>query len=92
MHVLQARFHPEQNATKEFVVVAHLVWDGDAGSDRPTVRPAASLMVSGEPPTMLIKLQYLVETTAPDSFERLQTLKSRYWSFVEVASSAREGG
>ena len=91
MRVLQARFHPHQKVPQDFVVVGHVVWEGDVPADRPKVQPAASLMVSGEPATMLIKLQYLVATTAPESFERLQTLKSRYWSFVEVASSTKAG-
>jgi hypothetical protein len=38
--------------------------------------------------TFLSKLAYLVSSTAPDCFERLQHLRSQFWSFVEVAPSA----
>jgi hypothetical protein len=89
MRVLEARFHRHQKATPEFVVVGHVVWDGDAGSDRPTVQPSSSLIDDGAPAMMFVKLQYLVATTVPETFERLQTLRSRFWSFVEVASSTK---
>jgi hypothetical protein len=34
---------------------------------------------------VLSKLQYLVGVSGPDSFERLQSLRSDYWSFVPIA-------
>ncbi|HTA21323.1 MAG TPA: hypothetical protein VK989_18655 [Polyangia bacterium] len=84
MRVLEARFHPRQKVAPEFVVVGHVVWEEGALGDRPTVQPSASLMRDGSPATMLVKLQYLVAVTVPETFERLQTLKSRFWSFVEI--------
>ena len=90
MRVLEARFHPQPKVADGFVVVGHVVWD-DVTTDRPTVQPAASLVGSESPATMLVKLQYLVAITVPGTFERLQSLKSRFWSFVEVTSSAKGG-
>ena len=89
MRVLEARFHPQQKVTPEFVVVGHVVWEEDIASGRPTVQPSPSLMRDGSPATMLVKLQYLVAATVPETFERLQALRSHFWSFVEVPSFAK---
>ena len=89
MRVLEARFHPRQKVAPEFVVVGHVVWEEGVLGDRPTVQPSASLMREGSPATMLVKLQYLVAVTVPETFERLQTLKSRFWSFVEITPSTK---
>jgi hypothetical protein len=91
MHVLEARFYPQQRAVDDFVVVGHVVWPGNAMTGRPTVQPAMSLMAIGAPATMLSKLQYLVEVTVPETFDRLQALKSHFWSFVDVSSSEKGG-
>jgi hypothetical protein len=84
MRVLEARFHPQQKKVDDFLVVAHLVWQGQRASERPVVRPSPSLLLESAPATILSKLQYLVSVTAPGSFERLQSLRSRFWSFIEV--------
>jgi hypothetical protein len=34
---------------------------------------------------MLAKLHFLIVSSAPETFARLQALKSQFWSFVEVA-------
>lgn len=87
MRVLQARFYPQQVAVDDFVVVGHVVWEENGTKGLPIVQPSASLMNTATPATMLSKLQYLVAMTAPEeSFERLQSLKSRFWSFVEVTA------
>jgi hypothetical protein len=91
MRVLEARFHPQHGTTGEFIVVAHVVWEKDAQSSAPTVQPAASLINSGTPATMLAKLQFLVTNTAPETFTRLQALKSQFWSFVEVTAASKAG-
>ena len=72
-------------------MVGHVVWEEGMATSQPTVQPSASLIHEGAPATMLVKLQYLVANTVPETFERLQTLKSRFWSFVEVASSTKGG-
>jgi len=47
-------------------------------------------MKMDSPVPFLSKLGYLVSSTAPDCFERLKRLRSRFWSFVEVAPSMIE--
>ena len=89
MRVLEARFHPQQKVVPDFVVVGHVVWEEDVLGDRPTVQPSSALMHAGSAATMLVKLQYLVAVTAPGTFERLQALRSQFWSFVEVTSSTK---
>jgi hypothetical protein len=90
MRVLEARFHPKVDSP--FVIVGHLVWLGRPQHEPAIVRPAPSLLAQGSPATFLSKLDYLVSATAPDCFEGLQQLRSRFWSFVEVAPVTLAGG
>jgi hypothetical protein len=83
MRVLEARFHPQRDGADDFIVVAHVVWEGDERGEPPNVQPAATLAGTSAA-TMLIKLQFLVARAAPESFARLQSLKSQFWSFVDV--------
>jgi hypothetical protein len=78
MRVLEARFHPGNGM--DYFVVGRVVWQGGS----PVVEPAPTLMLEAEPTAIISKLRYLVTATAPESFERLQTLHSRFWSFVEI--------
>ena len=89
MRVLEARFHRQRKVVPDFVVVGHVVWEEDVLGDRPTVQPSASLMNEGSPATMLVKLQYLVAVTVPETFDRLQAMRSQFWSFVEVTASTK---
>ena len=50
----------------------------------PVVQPSSALLSRAEPATLLSKLQYLVALNGAASFERLQVLRSQFWSFVEV--------
>ena len=84
MLVLEARFHSGPRDQAPSIVVGHVVWSDD-GDAHPIVRPASSLVNQDTPATLLSKLQYLVTTTAPDSFHRLQGLHSVFWSFVDVS-------
>ena len=90
MRVLEARFHPRSGS--EFFVVGHVVWHGRPAREYPVVQPAPLLVREAEPTAILSKLRYLVTATAPDSFEGLQNLHSRFWSFVEVEPAIRKGG
>ncbi len=90
MRVLEARFHPQQKTGGEFIVVGHVVWDSD--DRRPVVQPSRALMARSEPATLLSKLQYLVSTSGQQGFDRLQLLRSQFWSFVEIPQSSLLGG
>jgi hypothetical protein len=90
LRVLEARFHPRQKSGGDFIVVGHVVWEGDDG--RPVVQPSSALLTRGEPATLLSKLQYLVSINGRESFERLQVLRSQFWSFVEVPLVSSSGG
>ncbi|HXU62749.1 MAG TPA: hypothetical protein VN962_13660 [Polyangia bacterium] len=90
MRVLEARFHPQQKTGGEFIVVGHVVWDHE--DRRPVVQPSTALMTRSEPATLLSKLQYLVSTSGQQGFDRLQLLRSQFWSFVEIPQSSPSGG
>ena len=84
--VLEARFRFDAAEDAEPITVAHVVW-AHARDKHPIVQPSFSLQRHPGPATILVKLQYLVEMTAPDSFARLQALHSRYWSFIDVSAA-----
>jgi hypothetical protein len=92
VRVLEARFHPRQKGIGDFIVVGHLVWEGEGERARPTVQPSTALLMRNEPATLLSKLQYLVSVNGPESFQRLQILRSQFWSFVEVPLHSSSGG
>lgn len=80
MRMLEARFHPKMGS--DYLVVGHLRWSSGLEREWPLVE-----LTGGSPWTqgnLLSKLEYLVSITRPCSFERLQTLRSQFWSFVEV--------
>lgn len=85
MRVLEARFHPRQKAGGDFIVVGHVVLEGERA--RPVVQPSSSLLARGEPATLLSKLQYLVSSNGQEAYERLRVLRSQFWSFVEISHS-----
>lgn len=82
MRVLEARFHPQGGEV--YFVVGQLVWQRRSEDDSPMVEPAPELISEADAATTLSKLRYLITATAPGSFERLQSLRSRFWSFVEI--------
>jgi hypothetical protein len=81
MRVLEARFHPRRRQQSDVIMFGYLVWRGRRSGERPVFEPARATV----PDPVLSKLRYLVGVTAPDSFERLQALRSDYWSFVPIA-------
>lgn len=90
MRVLAARFHSGKKGRGEFIVVGHVVWDGERA--RLVVQPSTELLMRSEPATLLSKLEYLVSVNGREFFERLQTLRSQFWSFVEVNLVPASGG
>jgi len=83
--VLEARFR--SRGDEPFLVVGHLVWLGTPASEPSHVQPAPALAGQEGAAAFISKLEYLVASTAPDCFERLQQLGSSFWSFVEVAGA-----
>jgi hypothetical protein len=82
VRVLEARFHPHRRQQPDFVMLGYLVWRRPQRGDPPVFEPARAAL----PDPVLSKLRYLVGVTEPDSFERLQRLRSDYWSFVPIAA------
>jgi hypothetical protein len=82
MRVLEVRFRPQLD--EPLLIAGHLVWFGPLDDAPALIRPAPSREGTGTPDVFIAKLQYLVSSTAPDCFARLQQLCSRFWSFVEV--------
>jgi hypothetical protein len=89
MRILEARFHPKGGP--EYLVVGHLTWRGRKEREPPLVEltSASSSVSTGGP--LLSKLDYLVQATSPAPFDRLQVLRSQFWSFVEVVSTMTLG-
>jgi hypothetical protein len=85
--VLEARFHFQSSALDKPIVVGRVIWNSGASDETPSVEASGCMSDQEWPATILAKLQYLVSTTAPDSFERLLTLRSRFWSFVDISPS-----
>ena len=80
MRVLEARFHPSRRQPSDFIRLGYLVWRGPRRQELPIFEPARASL----PDPVLSKLRYLVGMTGPDSFERLQRLRSEHWSFVPI--------
>ena len=84
MRALEVRFHPLERNGPTFVVVGHVVWDDEDTKQGPRIEPTPALAKQTAPATMLATVRHLVLMTSPHSFERLQRLQNRFWSFVEV--------
>jgi hypothetical protein len=82
MRILEARFHPRRQLRSDFIRLGYLIWKGRGRRAPPVFEPARAA-VSGP---VLSKLRYLVGVTGPDSFERLQALRSAHWSFVPITA------
>jgi hypothetical protein len=85
VRVLEARFHFQSAVLDKPVVVGRLIWTSDASDEPPSVEASGCMSEQDWPATVLAKLRYLVVSTAPDSFDRLLSLRSRFWSFVDVS-------
>ena len=83
--VLLARFHPLADDS-QIVVIGRVVCSPD-GAHLDAVLPGGLFQA---PATLLLKLRYLIERAAPNPFESLRKLRSRFWSFVEITPSEKE--
>ena len=86
MRVLEARFYPRRRGQPDFVMVGYLVWRDERQRERPVFEPARETIAEA----VFSKLRYLVDMTEPGSFERLQSLRSEFWSFVPIRSDERQ--
>jgi hypothetical protein len=86
MRVLEVRFRPQ--VAEPFLVVGHLVWLGSLDGEPALLRRAPTSEATGSSDAFVAKLEYLVSSMAPESFPGLLQLRSRFWSFVEVAPGA----
>jgi hypothetical protein len=86
MRVLEVRFRSQ--ADEPFLVVGHLVWLGSLDQEPALLRPVPRSEEARSPDAFVAKLEYLVSSMAPECFTGLQQLRSRFWSFVEVAPAA----
>jgi hypothetical protein len=80
-----ARFHPFAD-NSEIVSVGRIVCAGE----RAWVEPIADQGGFAMTASMLAKLRYLIERSAPCPYEKLPALRSRFWSFIEVHPPGKE--
>jgi hypothetical protein len=85
MRVLEARFYPRRKSQPDFVLVGCLVWSGKNLRQRPVVQMGTAAPAG----PFVSKLLYLLDVTEPDCFDRLQSLRSDFWSFVDVTGCRR---
>jgi len=78
--ILVARFHPLAD-DRQIVIVGLVVCAPHGASLQ--APPATGRFTA--PAGLLIKLRYLVERAAPNPFESLRRLRSRFWSFIEFS-------
>jgi hypothetical protein len=83
--ILVARFHPL--ADDRQIVIVGLVVCAPHGA---SLQAPPSTGAFTAPAGLLIKLRYLVERAAPNTFESLRKLRSRFWSFIEFFPVEKE--
>jgi hypothetical protein len=86
VRILEARFHPHSKKSDLALPVARLACDGP----RVTIQPlpiSRRQLRPFDPDGLIAKLNFLVQTAIPRPYEGLTTLRSDYWSFVDVAAS-----
>jgi hypothetical protein len=84
MKMLEARFHPPLAAGQVYIVVGHVIVESDGRTIATRVKPSCSLARHCAPAALLATLRHLARVTAPRSWERLQSLRNRHWSFVPL--------
>lgn len=89
MKKLEARYYPPFTRNR-FIVIAHVFIPTEGTDLTPVIRPVRPRARPGSPASLLSTLRYLVRTTTPYTWERLTTLRSRYWSFASVQLSPEE--
>ena len=82
---LEARFHPPDRRGSPYIVVGHITWPGEHQEAR--VEPSPMLALAPAPATILATLRHLVRRLS--SRERLESLRTEHWSFVDVEAVGR---
>jgi len=89
MKVLEARFHPHSKKAGTPIPVARVVCENTTALveplELPTRRPEPF-----DGSALMAKLNSLVESAYPRPYEHLTSLRSEFWSFVEVAGERSE--
>jgi hypothetical protein len=85
MRMLEARFYPRRKGQPDVVSVGYLVWRREGRREVPVFEPGVATVSS----PVLTKLRYFIALTAPDSYERLQSLRSEFWSFVRITADGK---
>ena len=86
MRILEARFHPHSKKSGAALPVARVSCDGARATIEPLPISRRQLRPF-DPDGLIAKLNFLVQTAIPRPFEGLTTLRSDYWSFVELPGS-----
>ena len=79
---LEARFHPPDRRGG-YIVVGHVTWPDGERDARIEVSPMLALAPA--PATILATFRHLVRRLG-SSRERLEAIRSEYWTFVEVGA------
>ena len=83
VQVLEARFYPRTKTVPTFVVVANVICDRRRATITGEVAHSAEVKpfdLGG----LLTKLRFLVDAAVPEPGPELLSLRSQFWSFVEV--------
>lgn len=91
VQVLEVRFYPRTKTAPDFVVVANVICE----KRRATI--ARELIHSTEVTPfdldgLLTKLRFLVDAAVPEPGPELLSLRSQFWSFVEVSDQPATTG
>lgn len=83
MAKLEARFHPPDRRGAPYIIVGHISWPDHQSEAR--IEPSPMLVLAPAPATILATLRHLVRRMG-GSRERLESIRSEHWSFVEVSA------
>ena len=91
VRLLEARFHPGSKSAPSAVIVGRVSCDGRVALVEPLPFQAEAVKPF-EPIALFHKLEFLVASAVGDTFQALVTLRSAFWSFVEVEDERRGAG
>ncbi len=91
MRVLEARFHPLKRSGNLALVVGYVLCEGRQAFVRPAPPPPYGQVADPALPAMLEKLRYIVGTSGKHAYERLSSLNSEYWSFIDLENEKEAG-